>query len=244
MNFTPIVFRSIALLILCSNISCLAVIGSLRCNLSKSLSKICLGGALFFSPVLSQVHAATDATSISNIKVSYDGELVPIGKYLGEKATLVVDIGSQCDLPSDGDPQCKSLVQLYNKHKGEGFQVLAFPTDQFRDKSMLGESEPIEEVRKDLKKNYGFDFPIFDFVEVNGLNTAEVYKVMKEIKSINPSDLKKINWNFEKFLLDKDGVPVRRYRPNFLPPQLEDDVNTLIQKGSLKPRSKAALGAV
>jgi len=227
----------ILLILSCTLATCIAF-GSWK----RALSKICISGTLILAPI-----AKTDAAetaSVSNIKVLYDGELTPIGKYLGEKATLVVNIGSQCDLPSDGDPQCKSLAALYNKHKSEGFQVLAFPSDQFRDKSMLGDSESAQEIRKDLQESYGFDFPIFDFVEVNGGNTAEIYRVMKDIKSINPSDLKKISWNFEKFLLDKDGIPVRRYRPNTLPPQLEDDVTVLIQKGYLKPRAKASLGAV
>jgi len=64
-------------------------------------------------------------------------------------------------------------------------------------------------------KNYGWEFPIFDLIDVNGGGAAELYRVMKDIKDINTSDLKKINWNYEKFLLDKDGVPVRRLRHCF-----------------------------
>ena len=68
---------------------------------------------------------------------------------------------------------------------------------------------------------------------------------MKDIKSIrsSSSDLKKINWNFEKFLIDGNGIPVRRYRPSILPNQLESDVDSLIKTGQLKPRPKVALGA-
>ena len=53
---------------------------------------------------------------------------------------MITNFGSQCDLPADGEPQCKELVNLYKKHKDEGFQVVAFLTEQFRDKSMLGMS--------------------------------------------------------------------------------------------------------
>ena len=91
---------------------------------------------------------------------------------------------------------------------------------------------------------YGWSFPIFDFVEVNGGGASELYKAMKDVKGISTSDLKKINWNFEKFILDKNGVPIRRYRPSILPSQLEDDINSLIKTGVLKPRVRAALGAV
>lgn len=182
--------------------------------------------------------------SVKEIEISYDSVKKPIESYLGKAATLIVNINTQCDLPSDGEPQCQDLVNLYKNHKNEGFQILAFPSEQFRDRSMMGEPEPAFEIRESFRKQYGWEFPIFDFVDVNGGNTAEIFRVMKDIKSINPSDLKKINWNYEKFLLNKDGVPVRRYRPSVLPSQLEGDVNDLIKTGKLKPRAKVALGAV
>jgi len=187
--------------------------------------------------------SAETIKSVGDIKVSYHGEKVPVKNYLGSKATLVVNIGSQCDLPADGEPQCRALGDLYKKHKAQGFQVLAFLSDQFRDVSMLGESEPIDDVTEYLSRQYGWEFPIFDYIDVNGGSTAELYKVMKDIKSISTSDLKKINWNFEKFLLDKDGIPVRRYRPSILPHQLDSDVDSLVTKGVLKSRPKASLNA-
>lgn len=70
---------------------------------------------------------------------------------------------------------------------------------------MLGENQPVEEMRTDLKTQYGLDFPVLDYVDVNGGSTAEVYRVMKDIKSINSKDLKKIDWNFEKFLVNSEG---------------------------------------
>lgn len=208
--------------------------------LQNIFAKICIASSLVIGPCNS---FGDSAVSISSISVPYNGESVSIGKYLGSKATLIVNINSQCDVPADGDPQCNGLAKLFKKHSEEGFQILAFPSDQFRDKSMLGESEPIIEVRKELLEDYGWTFPVFDFVEVNGGNTAEIFKVMKDIKSINPSDLKKINWNYEKFLVDKVGVPVRRYRPSTMPAQLDKDIQDLIQTGKLKPRAKASLGA-
>ncbi len=77
---------------------------------------------------------------------------------------------------------------------------------------MLGESDPVEDIVEALKKKYGATFPVMDFISVNGGQTADVYKVMKNTKGISTSDLKKVDWNYEKFLLDKDGVPIRRYR--------------------------------
>ena len=67
---------------------------------------------------------------------------------------------------------------------------------------------------------------------------------MKDIREISTSDLKKVQWNYEKFLIDKNGVPVRRYRPGILPAMVDPDVESLINKGVLPKRMKAALGAV
>ena len=72
------------------------------------------------------------------------------------------------DLPADGEPQCKQLGQLYKKYQEKGFNIVLFPTEQFRDQSMNGESEPVEEIRDELNKQYGFIFPVMDYVDVNG----------------------------------------------------------------------------
>lgn len=210
-----------------------------RAVLKKVVANLCIGYTLTCQPLTS---LAEEVKSVKNIIVNYDGEKVSLGNYLGKKATLIVNINSQCDLPADGEPQCKPLADLYKRFTNDGFQILAFPSDQFRDRSMLGESDPIEDVRTNLREQYDMVFPIFDFVEVNGGNAAEIFKVMKDIKSINPSDLKKINWNFEKFLLNDDGVPVRRYRSTTLPTAIQDDVEYLLKTGTLKPRVKASLG--
>ena len=201
-------------------------------------ASICSGMLLVFD----QVATADEVKSVKDIVVSYQEQKTPVKTLLGSKATLIVNFAGQCDLPADGEPQCGGLVKLYNKYKGDGLQILAFPSDQFRDASMLGEKESEEEVRANLKKQYGIEFPILDYVAVNGGDTTEIYKVMKDIKSISTKDLKKIEWNFEKFLLNSDGVPVRRYRPGILPSQVEGDVNDLIKSGKLKPRQKAMLG--
>ena len=188
-------------------------------------------------------HAAT-TKSISDVPVIINGEKKPMKTFLGEKATLVVNFPGQCDLPGDGDPQCKGLSDLYKKYSPSGFNMVLFPTEQFRDQSMMGEREPEDDIREELAKRYSITSPIMDYVDVNGGGAAQLYKEMKEIKGISTSDLKKIDWNYEKFLIDSEGIPIRRYRPNVMPEVVGKDVDSFINKGKLPIRKKAELGAV
>lgn len=114
---------------------------------------------------------------------------------------------------------------------------MAFPSNQF------GSQEPneVEKVRKDMKSQFNVDFPIFDKIDVNGPNTSALYAKLKSMDNINTSAVQKISWNFEKFLIDADGVPVRRYKPGVKPLALESDISTLINTGTLPLRKKPSL---
>ena len=71
-----------------------------------------------------------------------------------------------------------------------------------------------------------------------------LYKELKDVKGISTSDLKKIDWNYEKFLINGEGVPIRRYRPSVLPDVVGKDIDGYLNKGKLPVRKKAELGAV
>jgi glutathione peroxidase len=150
--------------------------------------------------------AAIDTSvGISDIAITYDGVSKPIGEYLGSKGTLIVNVASQCALT----PQYDDLVTLYNKYKQDGFTILAFPCNQF------GSQEPQSEerIRKEMKKQFGVEFPIFDKIEVNGGGSSPLYVKLKAYEGLGTStdSIKKVSWNFEKFLVDPKGMPVRRY---------------------------------
>lgn len=150
--------------------------------------------------------AAIDTSvGISDITITYDGVSKPIGEYLGSKGTLIVNVASQCALT----PQYDDLVKLYNKYKQDGFTILAFPCNQF------GTQEPqsVERIRKEMKSQFAVEFPIFDKIEVNGGGSSPLYTKLKAYEGLGTStdSIKKISWNFEKFLIDPKGMPVRRY---------------------------------
>jgi glutathione peroxidase len=195
---------------------------------------VSVGAALSIASPPIVVQAKVGSESLVSQKVSNMGEEVPLGSLLGKKATLIVNVASQCALT----PQYNELVSLKDKHKDEGFEILAFPSNQFAGQ----EPGDVEDIRRNMKAEYNVNFPILDKVDVNGPKAAVFYEAMKSTPGIgSEGGLKKISWNFEKFLIDADGVPVRRYRPGIIPSALETDVNALITKGTLPPRKKATL---
>ena len=157
--------------------------------------------SLLFYPIVSR--AATNP-GISDIIVNYDGVGKPIGEYLGKKGTLIINVASQCALT----PQYEDLVTLYDKYKKDGFTILAFPCNQFGSQ----EPQPVERIRKDMKNQFKVEFPIFDKIDVNGGGAHPLYAKMKTYDGLGTStdSVKKISWNFEKFLIDPAGMPVRR----------------------------------
>lgn len=132
------------------------------------------------------------------------------------KVVLVVNVASKCGFT----PQYKELEELYKKYSPEGFVILGFPCNQF------GHQEPgtDEEITQFCELNYGVSFPILKKVDVNGSNADPVYNFLKG-KISGLLGLKAIKWNFEKFLIDKNGKVVERYssitKPSTLGPTVE-----------------------
>ncbi|MGM0640868.1 MAG: glutathione peroxidase [Thermotogota bacterium] len=136
------------------------------------------------------------------------------------KVVLVVNTASKCGFT----PQYEDLQKLYEEYKDQGFEILAFPCNQF------GSQEPgdNEEIRSFCKLNYDVTFPIFDKIDVNGENTHPIYKYLKEnVKGLLNS--KDIKWNFTKFLVDKNGDVVKRFAPIKKPLKMKKDVEELLK---------------
>jgi glutathione peroxidase len=143
-----------------------------------------------------------------------DGTDLPLSHYRGHPL-LVVNVASKCGFT----PQYTGLEALYKKFHGRGFEVLGFPCDQF------GHQEPGDEaeIKKFCSLTYGVSFPMFAKIKVNGADAHPFYSYLKEALP-GVLGLEAIRWNFTKFLVGKDGVPIKRYAPTDKPESIEDDV--------------------
>eukprot|EP00253_Pinus_taeda_P001765 PITA_01765 len=162
----------------------------------------------------SQHYSSVHDLTVKDIR----GNDVDLSLYRG-KVLLIVNVASQCGLTTSNYTE---LNEVYAKYKDQGFEILAFPCNQFGGQEP-GDNEQIAEV---ACTRFKAEFPIFDKVEVNGSSAAPVYKFLKSSKGgIFGEDIK---WNFTKFLVDKDGNVVQRYAPTTSPLSIENDVKKLL----------------
>lgn len=142
-------------------------------------------------------------------------------KQLEGKVVLIVNVASKCGFT----PQYSELEDLHKKYKDEGLVILGFPCNQFA-RQEPGTDEQIGEF---CKLNYGVSFPILKKVDVNGKNVDPVYEFLKNQKS-GTLGLTRVKWNFEKFLVDKQGNVIERYSSLTKPNSLEPKVKELLTK--------------
>ncbi len=141
---------------------------------------------------------------------SLQGKEIKLEDYKG-KTILIVNTASKCGLT----PQYKGLEELYKKYKDKDFVILGFPCNQFANQEP-GDDKSISE---GCLINYGVTFPMFSKIDVNGDNAHPIYKYLKnELKGTFGN---KIKWNFTKFLIDKKGIPVKRFSPVTKPEKIE-----------------------
>ncbi|MDK1289542.1 glutathione peroxidase [Pseudoalteromonas umbrosa] len=130
------------------------------------------------------------------------------------KVVLVVNTASQCGLT----PQYEGLQQLHKELHTEGLEIIGFPCNQF------GKQEPgsASEIQQGCLINYGVDFTMMEKIEVNGARAHPLYQYLK---SALPGILtNNIKWNFTKFLIGKDGQPLKRYAPTTKPEKIKADI--------------------
>ena len=159
--------------------------------------------------------------SIYDIPVrALDGSEASLRDYEG-KVLLIVNVASKCGLT----PQYTGLENLHEKLADRGFAVLGFPCNQF------GEQEPgsAEEIATFCSASYGVTFPLFEKNDVNGPNRQPLYDVLTPLAD-NEGNTGDIRWNFEKFLVDRNGEPVKRFSPLVEPDndELIESIETLL----------------
>ncbi|MFJ3456080.1 glutathione peroxidase [Scandinavium goeteborgense] len=141
---------------------------------------------------------------------SLRGEPVSMADYEG-KLVLVVNTASHCGFT----PQYAGLETLYKKYAAQGLVVLGFPCNQF------GKQEPgdADDIAQTCLINYGVSFPMFEKVEVNGPASHPVFRYLKaELPGVLGG---RIKWNFTKFLIGRDGKPLKRFAPFTTPEKME-----------------------
>ena len=182
-------------------------------------------------------------STITNIPIkTIKGQETNLAAYKG-KVLLVVNVASKCGLT----PQYEGLEKIYNKYKAQGFEVLGFPANNF----MGQEPGTSEEIVEFCKSSYDVSFPLFQKISVKGNDQHPLYAALTQSAataqdSKDTSLVKKlafrvlggfnkkatdISWNFEKFLVDRNGKVVGRFAPTVKP---EDTLLVAAIEKSLK----------
>jgi glutathione peroxidase len=158
-------------------------------------------------------------TTIADFTVTTNrGQKIDLKDKLGS-VLLVVNTASKCGFT----PQYDGLEKLYQTYKDRGFEVLGFPCNQF------GAQEPgnADEIAEFCKVNFGVTFPLMAKIDVNGDNASPLFDWMKkEAKGLMGST--SIKWNFTKFLIDREGIVVKRYAPTDKPESIARDIEKLL----------------
>ena len=142
------------------------------------------------------------------------GNSVSLSEFKG-KVLLIVNTATKCGLT----PQYEGLEKLYEKYRDRGFEILDFPCNQFAFQAP-GSAEKIDTF---CTLKYHTQFRRFEKIKVNGSDTAPIYQYLKEQK---PG---RIEWNFAKFLIDKNGQVAERFSPQEKPEALESAIEKLLE---------------
>jgi glutathione peroxidase len=148
---------------------------------------------------------------------SIDGTPAPLAEYKG-KVILLVNVASQCGYT----PQYSALQAIYEKYKDRGFVILGFPANNF------GAQEPgtNAEIKTFCSRKYNVTFPMYAKISVKGPDQAALYSYLT--KETGAGIAGEIQWNFTKFLVDRDGKVVQRFEPAVTPDS--KDVTSAIEK--------------
>ena len=157
-------------------------------------------------------------TSLYDFSVlNQDNQETSLNAYRG-KILLVVNTATGCGLT----PQYQGLQELYDRYQEQGFEILDFPCNQF-----MGQAPgSAEEINNFCSLHYQTTFPRFAKIKVNGKETVPLYVWLKEQK---PGPLgKRIEWNFGKFLIGRDGQVFERFSSKTAPKQIEEAIRKLL----------------
>lgn len=150
-----------------------------------------------FAPIFLQADTVKNFFELS--AQSLDGKKINFSTYRG-KVVLVVNTASQCGFT----PQLKDLETIYKKYAPQGFVILGFPSNDFKQ-----EKFDSSQIQKFAEKEYGVTFPFFEKAPVTGIEKQPVYQFLTDQKS--GMIFKEVSWNFEKFLINRQGKVIERW---------------------------------
>jgi glutathione peroxidase len=146
------------------------------------------------------------------------GNMISMKDYEG-KVLLIINSATGCGLT----PQYSGLQYIYEKYQEKGLEILDFPCNQFANQA----PGAVEEIKSFCESRYGITFKLFAKIDVNGNNEDPLYTYLKkEQGGIFGSAIK---WNFTKFLVDRNGIVIKRYAPTVKPEKIEEDLATLLK---------------
>ena len=149
-------------------------------------------------------------TSIYDFSVKdIDHQEISLEKFKG-KTLLIVNVASRCGFT----PQYSGLQSLYEKYKDKGFEILAFPCNQFGSQ----EKGTNDEIKEFCSSEYNVSFTLFDKIEVIGNNASPLFKKLTQDAG------REIQWNFTKYLINKDGDFVRGFGTQKKPEEIEEHI--------------------
>jgi len=147
-----------------------------------------------------------------------NGEKYSLDTYKGS-VLLIVNTASKCGLT----PQFEGLEELHQEYKDKGLVVLGFPCNQF----LHQDPGTNDEILSFCQVNYGVTFKMHDKVSVKGRNQHPLYKYL--VHNAKERKGKSVKWNFEKFLIGKDGEIIKRFAPTVNPSELKPDIESALQ---------------
>jgi glutathione peroxidase len=172
---------------------------------------------------LGAISAMAVAKSVYDFTLkSIDGKPESLAEYHG-KVLLLVNVASKCGYT----PQYKALESLYEKYKGQGLVIVGIPANNFASQ----EPGTNAEIKSFCSRTYNVTFPMMAKVSVKGDDKTPLYQFLTD-KAVNPQIGGEIQWNFTKFLFDRNGKPVARFEPAVTPdaPQVTSAIEAALKQ--------------
>jgi len=174
---------------------------------------------IFFMTTIMSLSSGAQNKSFYDFTVkTIDGKEFNLSELKGKKV-LVVNVASKCGLT----PQYKQLQELYSKYSDKGFTIIGFPANNF----MGQEPGTNEEIQQFCTLNYDVTFPMMAKISVSGEDIAPLYKWLTQ-KSENGKQDAKVEWNFQKFMIDENGNWIGFVSPKISP--MDDEIVKWIEE--------------